>query len=88
MNEPHTTLDKPTCDQAVATILIGRLHADAILVSGGLGFFRQIHCLGRLRLHAVGEFVRLDACGEFPAAGAFVEMPLVELREKIQLSAL
>ena len=88
LNEANTALDQSTGDQAVATIFIGRLHADAVLVSGGFAFFRQIHCLGRLGLHAVGEFVHLDACGEFSPAGAFVEMLLVELCEQIQLSAL
>ena len=59
LHEPHAALDQPPGDQAVAAELVGRLLADAVHVERRCVFLRQVDRLGRLGLHAEGQFVAL-----------------------------
>ena len=88
LNEPNAAFDESSGDEAVAAVFVGRLLVDAVHVAGGLFFTGQIHGFGGLGLHAVGEFVRLNPCGQLLAAGAFVEVFLIELGQQVELPSL
>ena len=51
-------------------------------------FRLDVECLGRRRLHPVGEFEAVDAGGEVALSGAFGEVKLVEARQQVELATL
>ncbi len=60
LNVAHALLGQATRHQALATVVVGGLVADAIELEGGLGFLRQVEGIRRALLHAPGEFVTLQ----------------------------
>ena len=88
LDEAHAFLEKPPGDETFATEIGGEFVVESVGFAGGCAFVVEIHHLGSGGLHAVGEFVGLDACGEFALARSGGQVGLVEFLEKVESMAL
>ena len=89
LHEAHAALDQPPREQAHAAQSRRSLfHRCRRAASRVFGFLREIDRLGRLGLHAEGEFVAGDARLEFASARRVAACARFSCVEEIQLAAL
>ena len=77
LHEAHAAFHKPPGEQALAGERAAVWQVESVRLARRLGFFRQIHRLGRRHLHAVGQFEGVDPRGQVALRRPFARMPLV-----------
>src|SRR5438874_434450 len=79
LNESHSVLNQPACQQALPAKWLRDLLIHPVQFARGFGFVAQIHGLRRAALHSECEFVRGNACSQLRVARIFLQVLFVEL---------
>ena len=88
LHETHSPLRQTPGQQALAPILVGGLHSDAVEIQGALRLPGEIQGFGGVALHAKGQLEGLDAGFQPGIVGCRVEMPPVPGPHQVELPAL
>ena len=83
LHEPHATLDEAPRDEHLPA-----LHAGAVEIADVLGLAANIECVRRIHLHAIRQFEGLHAGFELRVVLTAILVLVIEVLEKIKLSAL
>ena len=83
LNKAHASLDKASRDENLA-----RLRSFAVHFADVLWFAADIECVGRIHLHAIGKFERLNTGFKLCFMLPFRGVALVQFVEQVKLRAL